>query len=167
MTKLVSTKEGFIQRIADYQKEAKQMSEIMPFNRAWYALQHADGWLFGPSKFVGYENLTANDYEIFKRKDRETGGLDGRVTEGVLQRWSELIEEGHPKYAELRSALDAFCAQFGKKPNSLARVSIVRTERDDTYEDNRLQDDLVTLMAAVYLRLTPAQRSAFRRAASL
>src|SRR5271168_2096172 len=108
VTKLVSSKEGLLKRIGDYQKEAKKMSEVMPFNRAWYAVKNGNGWLFGPSKFVGYESLTASDYENLKRKDRQTGGLDGRVTESVLQQWSELIEKGHPRFAELSSALGAF-----------------------------------------------------------
>jgi len=87
--------------------------------------------------------------------------LDGRVTEGVLKRWSELVEEGHPDYESLHSALNALCARYGKKPNSLARISIIK-------EGGRtsaavFSDELVTLLAAVFQGLTPAQKSEFRR----
>jgi hypothetical protein len=56
--------------------------------------------------------------------------LDGRVTEGVLKRWSVLVEEGHPDHESLHSALNGLCARHGKKPNSLARISIIKEGRE-------------------------------------
>ncbi len=72
---------------------------MMSNNRAWYAVPRGKGWLFGPSKFVGYD-LDVKEYALA----REKPDFDGRVTEGVLQKWSELVEEGHPKYEELHAA---------------------------------------------------------------
>jgi hypothetical protein len=145
-------------RIREYHKQAEEMAVLMPYNRVWYALQTEKGWLLGPSKFVGYDDLNAKEY-----LKREKGSLDGRVTEGVLQRWAELVEEGHPKYDELHTALDEFCAAFGKKPNSLARISLVNTKDEEVTSGLMFSDDLVSLMVAVYRKLTPAQKSAFKK----
>jgi LmbE family N-acetylglucosaminyl deacetylase len=87
--------------------------------------------------------------------------LDGRVTEGVLKRWSVLVEEGHPDHESLHSALNALCARHGKKPNSLARISIIKEGREASASG--FSDELVTLLAAVFRGLTPAQKSEFRR----
>jgi hypothetical protein len=94
---------------------------------------------------------------------REKSGLplDGRVTEGVLKRWSELVEEGHPDYESLQSALNALCGRYGKKPNSLARISIIKEGRETSVP--AFSDELVPLLAAVFRGLTPARKSEFRR----
>lgn len=161
MATLTSSVARLETRIREYHKQAKEMAGRMPFNRAWYAVRSEKEWLFGPSKFVGYADLTPKDY-----LELERGSLDGRVTEGALQSFSELVEEGHPKYEELHTALKGFCARFGKKPNSLARISRVKTKDKEVSAEPMFADDLVPLMVAVYRRLTPAQKSAFRKHAA-
>jgi hypothetical protein len=157
MATLISSVARLEARIRDYHKEAAEMTAVMPYNVAWYALRAEKEWLFGPSKFIGYDDLNAKKY-----LEREKGsGLDGRVTESVLQKWAELVEEGHPKYDELHTALNEFCARFGKKPNSRARISIVKTKDEAASSVPVFPDDLVSLMVAVYRKLTPAQKSAF------
>jgi hypothetical protein len=108
---------------------------------------------------LGYE-LNVKDYLA-----REEADFDGRVTEKVLQKWSELVEEGHPKYEELHGALNEFCARFSKKANSRARISIIRAT-EGASPGPLFPDDLVPLMVAVYQKLTPAQKSAFRQQVS-
>jgi hypothetical protein len=155
MAKLITSVAQAVYRIRVYQDGAKEMAKVMSNNRAWYAIPQGKGWLLGPSKFVGYE-LDVKDYLARKKHD-----FDGRVTEGVLQKWSELVEEGHPRYQELHAALSEFCARFSKKPNSRARISIIKSA-DEATSGPMFPDDLVPLMVAVYQKLTPAQRSAFR-----
>jgi hypothetical protein len=87
--------------------------------------------------------------------------LDGRVTEGVLSRWSEPVEKGHPDYDDLHTALNELCARYGKKPNTLARISIINLESETPVP--AFTDDLVALLAAVFHGLTPAQKLSFHR----
>ena len=143
----------------------------MPYNRSWYALRTDVGWLLGPSKYIGYQNLSPEEYfgSLYSAEKRgrmvqhneSALPLDGRVTEGVLKRWSVLVEEGHPDHESLHSALNALCARYGKKPNSLARISIIKEGREASAPG--FSDELVTLLAAVFRGLTPAQKSEFRR----
>ena len=159
--RLISSVAQLVENIKSYHKGSQILAELMPYNRAWYALRSKDGWLFGPSKFVGYEDPNPQEY---LKRDGTTPPQDGRVTERVLQKWSELVEAGHPEHNELHTALNEFCAQFGKNPNSLARISIVKTRQEESVP--AFEDELVSLMIAVYRKLTPAQKSAFRKQAA-
>ena len=170
MTKLVSSATQVVSNIRRYNNHGESCAGLMPYARAWYAVRdRKGGWLLGPSKFVGYEKMTVENYlgapysaEKHGREDqRDKTLLDGRVTEGVLKRWSELVEKGHPDYEGVYTALNELCATYGKKPNTLARISVVKTEHEAVA--TTFSDDLVALMAAVFDGLTPAQQSAFRR----
>ena len=169
MVRLISSADQLADNVRRYNTSAAKFAELMPYNRAWYALRTKDGWLFGPSKFVGYD-ISPEEYlgsapstEKHGRmlRDKEAPPLDGRVTEGVLKRWSELVEQGHPDYDALHTALNEFCGRYGKKPNTLARISIIRTGAEP--EPIPAGDNLVALLAAVFRGLTPAQKSAFRK----
>lgn len=170
MSKLVSTVAQVLENIRTYNESLELFADLMPFNRAWYAMPARSGWLFGPSKYVGYEDISPEKYlgsqysaERHGRVDPHDASadpLDGRITESVLRRWSERIEEGHPQYEEVHTALNELCARFGKKPNTLSRISIVRSEAK--MPAPTFSDDLVSFMAAVYRGLTPAQKAAFR-----
>lgn len=168
---LVSSVAQLADNIRRYNEAAAKFAELMPYNRSWYALRTDAGWLLGPSKYIGYQNLSPEEYlrspYSAERHGRVVQGdknalpLDGRVTEGVLKRWSVLAEEGHPDYDSLHSALNALCARHGKKPNSLARISIVKEGSEASAP--AFSDELVTLLAVVFRGLTPAQKSAFHR----
>jgi hypothetical protein len=168
--KLITSVSQLTDNIRNYNEHLDKLAHLMPYNRSWYALREEDDWLLGPSKYVGYDGVTwqkflGSNYDTKKhgRIQRENPEivLDGRITESVLSSWSDLVENGHPAYAELHSALSQLCARFGKKPNSLARISIVRLENGPAAKG--FTDDLVTLLATVFRALTPAQKSAFRR----
>ena len=170
MVQLVSSAGQLMEQIQRYSARAGELADLMPFNRAWYALRADEGkWMFGPSKFVGYvispDEYLGSPYSTERhgrvQLDKAAPPLDGRVTEGVLKRWSEPVEQGHPDYEILHLALNEFCGRYGKKPNTLARISIVETEPQSETAPN--EDDLVALMAAVFRGLTPAQKSNFRR----
>jgi hypothetical protein len=170
MMKLVSSVSQVMDNLRRYNDNVQAVADLMPYARSWYALRTKSGWLFGPSKYIGYDGMTPQKYLGSEYSTQRHGRissddanivLDGRITEGVLRRWSDLVEEGHPEYARLHTALNELCARHGKKPNSLARISIIKSEPD--LEAPTFNDDLVTLLAAVFRGLTPAQKSAFRK----
>src|SRR5258708_6209717 len=161
MSKPIVSIDQMTANIQRYNEGLATVAERMPYARAWYALRTGKGWLFGPSKFIGYQDLSTKTYI---ERDKEKMPLDGRVTESILQRWADLVENGDPRHNELHTALNELCARFGKKPNSLARISIVRT--GDQSVEAPSSDELVALLAAVFRGLTPAQKSAFRKLAA-
>jgi hypothetical protein len=147
-----------IANIQRYNEDLATVADRLPYARAWYALRVGKGWLFGPSKFIGYQGLSAKTYI---ERDKEKMPLDGRVTESILQQWSDLVENGDPRHNQLHTALNELCARFGKKPNSLTRISVIRT--GDQSAEAPSSDELVALLAAVFRGLTPAQKSVFRK----
>jgi hypothetical protein len=156
--KLITSLEQLIENIQRYAASAEELAELMAYSRAWYALRSEEGWLLAPSKFIGYEGMDAETY----RRERSTQ-LDGRATEKVLEQWSDLIKQGHPQYDELHAALATLFAHHGKTPNTLARISIIRS--DGAPAQVEPPDELVNLLAAVYRRLPATQQSAFCRIA--
>lgn len=171
MAKLVSSEAEAIANVHRYNEQIDSFRDLLPFNRAWYAIKKGKGWLFGPSKFIGYVDMTAEEYlgrpyaaERHGRvspRHRDENPLDGRITEGVLADWSQPIEKGHPDYDQLRTALNELCGRYSKKPNRLARISIIGTDANSA-DTPALDDELVSLLAAVFRKLTPAQQTAFR-----
>jgi hypothetical protein len=169
MAELVSSPQQVVDNVVRYSEHPDRLSDFIAMTRAWYAVKHNDQWLFGPSKFVGYAEMTPERYldAEYSRNDHgrvDAAGtvMDGRITEGIIRKWSQPIEPGHPLYAELSQALATFCARYKKKPNNRARLSVVVVDQPEMLPE--LEDDLVALMIAIFRRLTPAQRSAFRRA---
>jgi len=154
----ITAVENMIENIQRYNDGINDAAAaLMPYARSWYALQSGDGWLFGPSKFIGYKGLTV---EAYLKCEGDQFWLDGRVAERVLQQWADLVEGGDPRYHEVHLALSELCARFGRKPNTLARISIVRTGRQTV---GAHPDELVALLAAVFRGLPPAQKAAFRK----
>jgi hypothetical protein len=171
MAKLVSSATEATANIHRYNEQIDGFRDLLPFNRAWYAIKKGKGWLFGPSKFIGYVDMTAEEYlgrsyntdrrARVSPRHRDENPLDGRITEGVLAEWSQLIEKGHPDYDQLRTALNELCGRYSKKPNRLARISIIGTDAS-SIDAPALDDEIVALLAAVFRKLTPAHQTAFR-----
>lgn len=86
---------------------------------AWYAVQSTEGvWMFGPSKFVGYQDASAKNYlASYSRKD-------GRDTEPALKEWFEQVDQASSLGKVLRQAFISFAQRFGKTPNANWRVSV-------------------------------------------
>ena len=68
------------------------------FNRFthWYYFEESD--IFAPSKFIGYENTTLENYR------RETGRHGGK-TEKLLTHWFEQLDRDSSYFAELSTKL--------------------------------------------------------------
>lgn len=100
--------------------------QIMPYVHSWICVRDAKTGepQFGPSKFVGYRDMTVDTYvEHFKL-------MDGRDTERALAPWVHLVTEADADYDNLHRKLHEFCARFGTKPRARCRISILTMEAD-------------------------------------
>ncbi|RBA56861.1 hypothetical protein DQ403_13165 [Stutzerimonas zhaodongensis] len=97
----------------------QQLVGLLGVFQAWYAIaDDAGGLLFAPSKFIGYQDLTAQTY---REAARETNGRD---TEAVLSRWFKQPEGACEQV--LIQELAKWLGRFGKKPNRSVRISTVQ-----------------------------------------
>jgi hypothetical protein len=57
MTKLISSVARLKTRIREYQCEVneRELAARISSHKAWYAVQDEKKWLFGPSKYIGYD----------------------------------------------------------------------------------------------------------------
>lgn len=115
--------------IRQYERELQRsvpLRERASYARAWYAGKRADGeWAFAPSKFVGYDFASAEDY----LKDAGRGGQrDGRQTERLLEQWFEVVPENSRRGREMAEALREFLAKFGQMPNARARINVLKED---------------------------------------
>lgn len=122
---LVTSAQDARKNVLAFEKELagnRKLAEIMSYGRAWYASRNGERWVFGPSKFVGYESNTARSY--LATHDRR----DGRLTERVLSQWFEEVSPDTALYRELYAALRDMFARYGKSPNKLVRLNILKAE---------------------------------------
>jgi uncharacterized protein (DUF433 family) len=99
------------------------LQETVGHVHAWYALRGENGWMFGPSKFVGYPGNTPAEY-LRTRRTVE----DGRQTEKALTAWFSPVDPDSRLGRELAQALTAFLAAVGRAPRRGARISVVSTD---------------------------------------
>ncbi|KZE33145.1 hypothetical protein IMF23_04570 [Chelatococcus daeguensis] len=129
---------------------------------AFYVLEDGDKPLFGFSKFVGYEGLTAEGYL------RDYKSLDGRNTEHALSKWFEELRFGTPAYEELFEQLTDWLSEFGKRPrggdSQKVRLMVLRPEYRETNSQTDEDRRLLELMLAVADLLPAKQRLELRAA---
>ena len=139
------------------------LADRLGLAHAFYVLEPDGGSpLFGFSKFVGYEKLSAEQYL------NNYGELNGRNTEHALKPWFDEVRPSTPEYARLYSELEAWLEQYGKRPRGgeaqKVRIMVVRPElreaRSGKSEDRRLLE----LMLAVADLLPVTQRHELRAA---
>ena len=102
----------------------EDVRRLIPNVQAWYATERDGDILFGPSKFIGYTNMTA---QLYAAETGASGRLDGRVTEKRLAPWARLITKDDPEYTKFHEALASFCADYASFPNKRARISVFLT----------------------------------------
>ena len=60
--------------------------------KQWKCYRNQEGeWRCGPSRFVGYEGMTPDEY-IMRKKSKD-GGLNGTNTEYHLRKWTDSVSE--------------------------------------------------------------------------
>ena len=109
-----------IPRFADELDTSAELQRRLAFARAWYAVQDEEGdWHFAPSKFCGYEGMTAEEYT-------NDDPRDGRRTEAQLQKWFTVVPEEDPLFDTLYEALTSFLATYDKPPSSAIRINVTK-----------------------------------------
>jgi hypothetical protein len=141
--------------IRSYQAALEENEELQrraSYHQSWYAFRDGDAWLFGPSKFVGYEGIDADEY-VSTSVER-----NGRATESHLKKWFAVVDKGS-LHDELADALAAFLAKFGRAPRAKTRINVSRTQ-EATPRIAKSSDDreLVDLLIAVAKTLPAAAR---------
>ena len=144
-----------IDRFQNEVQGSESLANRLPYARAWYAYLDDDGrWRFGPSKFVGYEGLTAEQYVELSRN----GSLDGRRTEAQLQQWYDVVDPSSKLHKELSAQLSAFLAKYRKAPSRKMRINIPKERRDN--DERALMIDLIVAVAKV---LQPSELETLRK----
>ena len=119
-----------------FEKEVHRSPRLagrLAYARAWYASRDSKGrWRFGPSKFVGYEQLSARQYIELSRN-----GLDGRRTEAQLRQWFRELDPSTDLHETLASLLSAFLAEHDKTPSSKMRISVLEKDYDELVGDDK------------------------------
>lgn len=159
------------QAVADniraYQEELRASAELrrrVRYHQSWYAVRgKGGGWLFGPSKFVGYAGIDGDNY-VETAVER-----NGRVTEAHLRKWFVVVEEGDALRGELAGALQAFLAEHGLTPRAQTRINILPADVKRTATLVQRQtapgdDDLVDLLIRVAHGLSADDRARVRAA---
>lgn len=98
-------------------KERGNLENQLSYFRAWYYIPELDA--VGPSKFIGYKNLSVADYL--------TGyGLDGKITEPILGRWFNMLIEETPEANYVGSLVERLVSRYNKVMNRKARFNAPR-----------------------------------------
>ena len=160
--KHVTRPEQAVSNIKKFQPELlvnnkrNSLVDTLPHYRAWYAIEEEGKWIFGPSKFIGYADLTAETY------GENTKQLDGRTTELALRSWFE--EVGTGKLNEmLNEKLSEFFTAFGKRPNALVRISVLRTAVGSKNSSEKPAVGWVEAMLALYREMPAEAQQDYRR----
>jgi len=162
MSQIVSSIHDSLSNIHRFALEVEKSPELqnrLAYVRAWYAHRNKDGgWLFGPSKFVGYKGLDAKEY-IDNAKDN-----DGRRTEAQLDQWFTVVDPPTSLHEELNAALFAFLAKYGKAPSTKTRINILKEvfEKSVTGDKADANEALVELLATVAKSLPPIYAARLR-----
>jgi len=124
----------------------ERLVRLLSHVQAWYVIEKDGGFLFGPSKFIGYKGMTADAYAD---ETGASGRLDGRVTEKKLSAWATPITEDDPQHQVVHQALSQFCAKYGAYPNARARISIFKRPEEDGISEMEQVKALSVLIRAL------------------
>lgn len=133
------------------------LQERLGYARSWYALRVDDGYLYAPSKWVGYANMTAEAYVSSSKK------MDGRKTEFALKAWFEAIARNTPAHNLHLRNLGEFMSQFGKTPSTETRFNMFAVVVDPVQQNDDPTERLLDLLVAVALTLPPEARARLRK----
>jgi len=137
-----------------FSKREDPLAGILRSTQSWYAYEYEtdglddeDGFMFGPSKFVGYKDM---DPETYLANNGISGPLNGRDTEKALAKISTPLTPDDPRYEAAFTALAELCAKFGKTPNTRARISLLNIGQEERIATEAEQvKALATLIAAL------------------
>ncbi|WP_100259705.1 hypothetical protein [Qipengyuania seohaensis] len=163
MSILVANKQQVLENIARFEEELDKSQELqrrLAYARAWYATYDDDGeWMFAPSKFCGYETMTAEEYV-------NDDPRDGRRTEKQLQNWFTIVPEDGDLFDELNEELTAFLAKYDKPPSTAVRINVEKEFLEGWYAGDELgkQREIADLLIAVARSLPADERQRVKAA---
>lgn len=163
MPNLSKSFESTLRNIDAYWETARDYPDLIKDAarvKQWKAYRTESGeWRFGPSRFVGYEGVTAKKY-IKRKKMGPAGLLNGTETEKHLSQWTEDVRQNSKLYHQLLDELAEFLSEADVKVGSSASFSIMLTDDKsellDTYDPTN--DDVeVEALVTLSKRLTKTQ----------
>ncbi len=108
-------------------KKRALLLDSIRYAQSWYVIDTDDGYMFGPSKYIGYRGMEPHIYA-----EQHNLSMDGRLTDRQLKRWARPVDVGAIEYEPILGALNAFCQQQGVMLNKRARISMLsRAQQDD------------------------------------
>jgi hypothetical protein len=146
--------------IRNFQSEivgSAPLQERLGYARSWYVLRVDDGYLYAPSKWVGYADMTADAYVSSSKE------MDGRKTEFALKTWFEAIPRDTAEHNLHLRNLSEFMAPFGKTPSTETRFNMFAVLVDPVQEKGDPTEHLLDLLVAVALTLPPESRARLRK----
>jgi uncharacterized protein (DUF433 family) len=142
MRQTVSRREQVAPNIRKFVRELRKNPDLqarLGHVHAWYALRDPkEGWVFAPSKFVGYPDNTAKKYLATFLKIP-----DGGRPERALGRWFSPVKTGTALERELAKALEDFLADWGRSPRRRARISVVTDDGPGDERTRHIEDELL------------------------
>jgi len=119
MLKLVDKYDDVVKNAKEFHKSIENDIELirkLSMFRHWYYIEEIDA--FAPSKFIGFKDITIDDYKI--GTSPEQGYMDGRDTVKQLKQWFKLVDnvESDIYYKKLVDYL----SKYDKKPNKMLKL---------------------------------------------
>ena len=116
-----------VKRYGDVRKNVLTFNEALPNSKylqgrplsdftVWYYVPEEDA--IGPSKFIGYLDMTA---KIYERNSGTNGILNGGKTEPALKKLFRELKDGTPEHACVKNKVEELYARFDKSVKSTAR----------------------------------------------
>ena len=104
----------------------KRLSNV----KAWYYIPENDA--VGPSKFIGYRDMTAEFYlshtgTLGKQTQPRNRRLDGGATENRQKKWFDVTGPGTADCENVSEMVKELLGQWGKKPRKDARYNVPST----------------------------------------
>lgn len=121
MPTLVTSVDQVIKNIRIFQNAVSASGRSTPAGvHHWYYLPDED--IAGPSRFIGYQNMTAEKYDVARGEH----SVDGRETEQALKRLHAFIEvyPSDDLYDKAYAAAERLLPE-GKRLNQKARLHVL------------------------------------------
>jgi hypothetical protein len=143
-------------------RPAADLRQALPRARSWVAVQKNRKWLVGFSKFVGHQqpNGAPLTPALYAKERRTISGTDSERAIKRLGGTSFPVgamatnATGSPQHPAAQ-AVEALCRRFGKQPNSLAEVYVLRGQEVPEEEREKLA---ILVAAAKAAKLSPRAR---------
>lgn len=120
---VVKNAERYVLDLEKDERLVKKLSQV----QHWYYIKSDIGYVFAPSKFIGYQNNNVDYYERFAKR-----GMTGSDTEKRLLKWFVVVEKNSKLEILLRDKLIKFVGFYDKK---LHKNACIHISQDDLKQD--------------------------------